>query len=76
MTPCAVAAARRSGQRRGFHDSSAQGAPKTGRGNNWVMAAIVVRLPFTSRPVALPVLAKLVVKGTNSRRHGYGWPGA
>jgi hypothetical protein len=49
-----------------FHDGSAQGPRKTGRGNNWVITAIVVRLAFTSRPVALPVLAKLVVKGTNS----------
>ncbi len=49
-----------------FHDGSAQGRRKTGRGNNRIIAAIVVRLPFTSRPVALPVLAKLVVKGTNS----------
>lgn len=31
-----------------------------------MIAAIVVRLPFTRRPVALPVLDKLVVKGTNS----------
>ncbi len=30
-----------------------------------MIAAIVVRLPFTNRPVALPVLAKLVVKGTS-----------
>jgi hypothetical protein len=49
-----------------FHDGSAQGRHKTGRGNNWAVLAIVVRLPFCSRPVALPVLAKLVVKGTNS----------
>ncbi len=49
-----------------FHDGSAPGPRKTGRGNNWVIAAIVVRLPFLSRPVALPVLAKLVVKGTSS----------
>jgi hypothetical protein len=28
--------------------------------------AVIVRLPFCGRPVALPVLAKLVVKGTNS----------
>jgi DDE superfamily endonuclease len=49
-----------------FHDGSAPGPRKTGRGHNWVIAAIVVKLPFTSRPVALPVLAKLVVKGTNS----------
>ena len=49
-----------------FHDGSVQGPHKTGRGNNWVIAAIVVNLPFCSRPVALPVLAKLVVKGTTS----------
>ena len=30
-----------------FHDGSAQGPGKTRRGNNWVVAAIVVRLPFT-----------------------------
>jgi hypothetical protein len=28
--------------------------------------AVIVSLPFCARPVALPVLAKLVVKGTNS----------
>src|SRR6266536_848687 len=49
-----------------FHDGSAQGPAKTGRGNNWVVLAVIVRLPFCSRPVALPVLAKLVVKDTNS----------
>jgi hypothetical protein len=49
-----------------FHDGSAQGPAKTGRGNNWVVLAIIVRLPFCSRPAALPVLAKLVVKGTTS----------
>ena len=49
-----------------FHDGSAPGPAKTGYGNNWVVAAIVVRLPFLPRPVALPVLAKLVVKGTTS----------
>jgi len=49
-----------------FHDGSVQGPVKTGRGNNWVVMAIIVRLPFCDRPVALPALAKLVVKGTNS----------
>jgi hypothetical protein len=34
---------------------------------NWVVAGIVVRLPFTSRPVTVPVMAKLVIKGTNSK---------
>ena len=49
-----------------FHDGSAPGPAKTGYGNNWVIAAIVVKLPMISRPVALPVLAKLVIKDTNS----------
>jgi hypothetical protein len=49
-----------------FHDGSAQGPAKTGRGNNRVVLAVIVSLPFCARPVALPVLAKLVVKGTNS----------
>jgi DDE superfamily endonuclease len=50
-----------------FHDGSAQGAVKTGYGNNWVVLGIVVRLRFMSRPVAVPVMAKLVIKGTNSK---------
>jgi hypothetical protein len=45
-----------------FHDGSAKGSRQVGLGNNWVIAAIVVRLPFCSRPVALPVLARLVHK--------------
>jgi DDE superfamily endonuclease len=49
-----------------FHDGSAAGKDKTGYGNNWVIAGIVVTLPMVSRPVCLPVLAQLVVKGTNS----------
>lgn len=46
-----------------FHDGSAAGQVKLGYGNNWVVAAIVVTLPFCTRPVALPVLARLAVKG-------------
>jgi DDE superfamily endonuclease len=46
-----------------FHDGSAAGSVKLGFGNNWVVVAIVVTLPFGSRPVALPVLAALAVKG-------------
>ena len=42
------------------------GPAKTGYGNNWVIAAVVVRLPMISRPVAIPVLAKLVIKDTSS----------
>lgn len=46
-----------------FHDGSAAGQAKLGHGNNWVVIAIVVSVPFASRPVALPVLAALAVKG-------------
>ena len=49
-----------------FHDGSAPGPAKTGYGNNWVIAAVVVRLPAVRRPVAIPVLAKLVIKDTSS----------
>jgi hypothetical protein len=49
-----------------FHDGSAPGSAKTGYGNNWVIAAIVVKLPMLKRPVAVPVLAKLVIKDTCS----------
>ncbi len=45
-----------------FHDGSAKGRHQVGLGNNWVICAIVVTLPFCSRPVALPVLARLVHK--------------
>ena len=33
-----------------FHDGSAPGPAKTGYGNNWVIAAIVVRLPMVGPP--------------------------
>jgi len=49
-----------------FHDGSALGPAKTGYGNNWVVLAVQVRLPMVSRPVAVPVTAKLVIKGTSS----------
>src|SRR5947209_15803794 len=49
-----------------FHDGSAQGPAKTGYGNNWVVLAVIVSLPMLSRPVAIPVMAKLVIKGTGS----------
>jgi DDE superfamily endonuclease len=49
-----------------FHDDSAQGPAKTGYGNNWVILAVRVRLPMISRAVAVPVMAKLVIKGTSS----------
>lgn len=51
-----------------FHDGSAQGQRKVGYGNNWVIAAIVVRLPFLDRPLALPVAFTLVRKGVDASR--------
>jgi hypothetical protein len=49
-----------------FHDGSATGKIKTGFGHNWVIVAILVWLPFISRPVCLPALARLVIKNTTS----------
>lgn len=48
-----------------FHDGAAAGERKIGYGNNWVIAAIVVRLAFLDRPVALPVGFALIRKGTD-----------
>jgi DDE superfamily endonuclease len=41
----------------------AKGNEKLSRGNTFVVAAVVVRLPFLDRPVALPILARLWRKG-------------
>ena len=49
-----------------FHDGAAQGPAKTGYGNNWVVLAVRVRLPVISQPVAIPVMAKPVIKDTTS----------
>jgi hypothetical protein len=49
-----------------FHDGAAQGPAKTGYGNNWVVLAVRAWLPVISRPVAIPVMAKLVIKDTTS----------
>jgi DDE superfamily endonuclease len=43
-------------QTRWAYDGSAQGGKKIAFGNTWVIAAIVVRLPACSSPLALPVL--------------------
>jgi hypothetical protein len=49
------------------HDGAAQGPAKLGRGNRWVIVGIVVRLPFASHPVCLPILFRLWAgKGTAS----------
>jgi DDE superfamily endonuclease len=41
----------------------AKGNQKLSRGNSFVVAAVVVTLPFLDRPIALPVLARLWRKG-------------
>ncbi|MCA1674897.1 MAG: transposase [Actinobacteria bacterium] len=47
------------------HDGAAQGGNKIARGNRWAVAGIVVRLPFCTAPVCLPVLFRLWAgKGT------------
>lgn len=51
-----------------FHDGSARSKQAVGFGNNWVIAAIVVRLPFLDRPLALPVAFALVCKGIDDSR--------
>jgi hypothetical protein len=49
------------------HDGAAQGKHRIGRGNRWVIAGIVVSLPFCTAPVCLPVLFRLWAgKGTAS----------
>jgi hypothetical protein len=49
------------------HDGAAQGGKKIARGNRWVVAGIVVRLPFCTAPVCLPVLMRLWAgKGTTT----------
>jgi hypothetical protein len=53
----------------------APGRAKAGYGSNWVIAAVIVRLPMAGRPVAVPVLAKLVIKGMTSAS-GCGWAAA
>ena len=49
-----------------FHDGSAKGPKQVGYGNNWVIAGILVNLPMLTRPVCLPVAARLVRKNTVS----------
>ena len=41
------------------HDGAAKGPKPIGFGHCWVVAGILVQLPFLSRPVCLPVLARL-----------------
>jgi hypothetical protein len=55
-------------QARWAYDGSAQGGKKIAFGNTWVIAALVVKLPFCPSPVALPALFRLWKgKGTASQ---------
>ena len=59
---------RKVSQARWAYDGSAQGGKKIAYGNTWVIAALVVKLPFCSSPAALPVLFRLWRgKGTASQ---------
>ena len=59
---------RRVAEARWAYDGAAQGGKKIAYGNTWVIAAIVVKLPFCSSPAALPVLFRLWRgKGTASQ---------
>jgi hypothetical protein len=50
-------------------DGSAPGPAKLGRGNRWIIAGIVVALPFVTHPVCLPILFRLL------GRQGFGFFG-
>lgn len=50
-----------------FHDAPARGDRKVGCGNNWVIAAVAVRLALLDRPVALPVAFALIRKDSLPR---------
>lgn len=59
---------RRVAEARWAYDGAAQGGKKIAFGNTWVVAALVVRLPFCPSPVALPALFRLWKgKGTASQ---------
>ncbi len=50
-----------------WHDGSAASTTEIGYGNSWVVLAIVVTLPFCRRPIALPILFTLCIKGRRSK---------
>jgi len=59
---------KRVAEARWAYDGSAQGGKKIAFGNTWVIAAVVVELPYCPSPVALPVLFRLWRgKGTASQ---------
>jgi hypothetical protein len=50
------------------HDGSAKGRDGIGRGNCFVIAGLVVTLPFTDRNVCLPLLLRLHLPGTSASK--------
>src|SRR5215470_3585969 len=56
------------------YDGSAPRRGRLGFGTCFVTAGIVVALPFCTRPVCLPVLARLVLPGKKARPAGRGTP--
>jgi transposase len=54
------------------HDGPARSRGRLGFGTCFVVAGIVVALPCCTRPVCLPVLARLVLPGTKARPAGRG----
>jgi hypothetical protein len=71
MTPCSAAMSSCGKHVWGAgwaHDGSARGKNKTGYGNTWVVAAIIVQVPFSSRPIALPVTARMWRSGAGPSR--------
>jgi hypothetical protein len=59
MTRCSNARARKCPVSRGTTTAPPRAGKPIGFGNCWVVAGIVVELPFLTRPVCLPVLARL-----------------
>jgi hypothetical protein len=53
-----------------FHDGVAKGpkGSRVGWGNSWVVAGVIVDLPFTDRPVCLPVAMALCTKRSPSKQ--------
>lgn len=63
---------RRSGRKvfgTGWHHDPTSPAPRKSCawGNNWIVAGIIVELPFLSRPICLPVLFRLWRKGDQAK---------
>src|SRR5713101_5314914 len=50
------------------HDGSARGRDGIGRGNCFVIAGIVVSVPFLARQVCLPVLFRLHIPKTSASK--------